>query len=294
MKYKNILIAFLLNLFFSIIEFVGGIYTNSVSIMSDAIHDLGDTFSIGISLILERVSKRKPDNKYSYGYVRYSVLGGFITTIILVIGSLFVIVSSISRIFNPVDINYDGMIIFSILGIIINFLAAYFTHGGKSINQKAVNLHMLEDVLGWVVVFIGSLLIKYTDIKMIDSIMSMGIALFILVSAFRNLKEIMDLFLERVPNGVSIDELKEHIMKIDGVVDVHHIHVWSIDGYNNYATLHVVTKDKNVSLIKNKVREEMLEHGIVHTTIEIEDGVCECDNCECIVNVCEEHHHHHH
>ena len=189
---KNILTAFILNISFSIFELIGGIFTNSISIISDAVHDFGDALSIGISLILEKISKKKPDEKYTYGYARYSVLGALITTIVLTIGSIFVILGGINRILNPKPINYDGMIIFAIFGVVINFLAAYFTREGNSINQKAVNLHMLEDVLGWVVVLIGSILMKFTNISLVDSIMSIGIAIFILINAFKNLKDILD------------------------------------------------------------------------------------------------------
>ena len=295
MGYKKIMIAFLLNILFSIIEIIGGVITNSVSIMSDAIHDFGDALSIGISLLLEKISKKKPNDKYTYGYIRYSILGALIMTIILTIGSILVIISSINRLFNPVIINYDGMIVFAILGVIINFCAAYFTKGGKSMNQKAVNLHMLEDVLGWALVLVGSILMKYTDIRFIDSVMSIGIALFILINSFKNLKEIIDLFLEKVPNNISVEELREHIMEIKGVIDVHHIHVWSMDGYNNYSTMHVVVEGKtDVVKIKNKIREEMLEHEIVHTTIEIENDDFECNNHDCEVLVDTEIHHHHH
>lgn len=191
--------------------------------------------------------------------------------------------SGVDRIINPVKINYNGMIIFAIFGVIVNFLAAYFTRDGDSINQKSVNLHMLEDVLGWVVVLIGSILMRFSDISIIDPIMSICVALFILFNAFRNFKEILDLFLEKIPNGVSIDELTEHIKKIKGVIDVHHIHVWSIDGNANYSTMHVVALG-DIKNIKNKIREEMEEHGIVHTTIEIEEDIDECSSVECNVS----------
>ena len=146
---KNILIAFVLNLVFSLIEIAGGLFTNSVAILSDAIHDFGDAFSIGFSYFLERKSKKKPDETYTYGYLRYSVLGAFITTIILTIGSIVVLTGAIFRIIHPVSLHYEGMILLAILGIVINFLAAYKTREGDSLNQKAVNLHMLEDVLNW-------------------------------------------------------------------------------------------------------------------------------------------------
>lgn len=291
---KNILIAFILNISFSIFELIGGIFTNSISIMSDAVHDFGDALSIGISLILEKISKKKPDEKYTYGYARYSVLGALITTIVLTVGSIFVMLGGINRILNPVAINYDGMIIFAIFGVVINFLAAYFTREGDSINQKAVNLHMLEDVLGWVVVLIGSILMKFTNISLVDSIMSIGIAIYILINAFKNLKDILDLFLEKTPKNISIEKIKKHLLEIKEIVDVHHIHIWSMDGVTNYSTMHIITEDQNIKELKNKIREEMNELGISHTTIEIEYKNDNCDEKECEVKINNEVHHHHH
>ena len=291
---KNILTAFILNLSFSIFELIGGIFTNSISIISDAVHDFGDALSIGISLILEKISKKKPDEKYTYGYARYSVLGALITTIVLTVGSIFVILGGINRILNPVAINYDGMIIFAIFGVVINFLAAYFTREGDSINQKAVNLHMLEDVLGWVVVLIGSILMKFTNISLVDSIMSIGIAIYILINAFKNFKDILDLFLEKTPKNISIEKIKKHLLEIKEIIDVHHIHIWSMDGVTNYSTMHIITEDQNIKELKNKIREEMNELGISHTTIEIEYKNDNCDEKECEVKINNEVHHHHH
>lgn len=297
MKYeKNILIAFILNILFSIFELVGGIFTNSISIMSDAVHDFGDALSIGISLILEKISKKQPNEKYTYGYIRYSVLGAFITTTVLTLGSIFVIVGGVNRIFNPEQINYNGMIIFAIVGVVVNFLAAYFTREGDSLNQKAVNLHMLEDVLGWIIVLIGSIMMKFTDISLIDSFMSIGIAIFILINALGNLKNILDLFLEKIPNDITIDEIKKHLSEIDGVNSVHHIHIWSMDGNCNYATMHVVTNSKDVNKLKKLIKAEMMGHGIAHTTIEIEEKGDHCDdiNCNVKMNTKFGHYHHHH
>ncbi|MBQ2836394.1 MAG: cation transporter [Clostridia bacterium] len=289
---KKILIAFLLNMSFSIFELIGGIFTNSVAIISDAVHDFGDSISIGISYFLEKKSKKKPDSKYTFGYTRYSILGAFITNAILITGSVLVIINAIKRIINPVEINYDGMIIFAIFGVIVNFLAAHFTKEGDSLNQKAVNLHMLEDVLGWVVVLIGAIVIKFTEINVIDAIMSIGVAIFILIHAIKSFKSIVDLFLEKTPNGIEIEELKEHLQKIENVKDVHHIHVWSMDGFNNYATMHIVTDLKDTKNLKDEIKEELKEHGISHTTIEIEETGYECNETECTVE--EQHHHGHH
>jgi len=289
---KNILIAFLLNISFSIIELVGGLFTNSVAILSDSVHDLGDALSIGISYFLEKKSKRHADNKHTYGYIRYSVLGGVITTTILLVGSILVIIGAIKRLFNPVEVNYNGMIIFAVIGIILNSIAAYVTKEGDSINQKSVNLHMLEDVLGWVVVLLGAIIMRFTDVRIIDSIMSIGVSLFILIHSLKNLKKVLDLFLEKTPEDVDIEEIKHHLLEIKGVDDVHHIHVWSIDGFNNYATMHIVSKSKNIEKIKKDIREELMEHNICHAILETEEEGC--GDKECHVEFRKVSHHHHH
>lgn len=290
---KNILIAFILNLAFSILEFIGGAFTNSVAIISDSVHDMGDAMSIGVSYFLEKKSKKKPDEKHTYGYIRYSVLGSTITTVILLVGSILVIYNSILRIINPVEINYDGMIIFAIVGVIINFAAAYFTREGDSLNQKSVNLHMLEDVLGWVVVLIGAILMRIFDITYIDPILSICVAIFILVNAYKNFKSILDVFLEKTPNSIDISELKEHLNEIDEVIDVHHIHVWSMDGFTHFATMHVTAKE-NCKEVKDKIREELKEHGIGHVTIELESEDENCCSKNCVIEANTEGHHHHH
>ena len=297
MKSQNrILIAFLLNLIFAVFEFIGGALTGSVAIISDSVHDLGDSVSIGLSYILEKKSKKKPDDKYTFGYLRYSVLGSLIMTIILIVGSLFVIIHACERIIHPVEINYNGMLIFSVLGIAVNLAAAIFTHKGESLNQKAVNLHMLEDVLGWGVVLIGAVIMKFTDITYIDPIMSIGVAIFLIVNSFKNFKEILGIFFEKIPDGIDITELKHHLKEIDGVIDVHHFHVRTIDGYNHIATLHVVTSS-DPATIKKAVKGELSEHGISHTTVEIETPEEECEDLVCKPNQNEHSHnhsHHHH
>ncbi len=295
---RKILIAFVLNFVFSIIEFVGGAITASVAIMSDAVHDLGDAMSIGISYFLEKKSKKQPDKTYTYGYARFSVMGSVITTVILLVGSVAVIYNAVLRIISPVEINYNGMIIFALVGAVVNFLAAYFTSGGHSLNQRAVNLHMLEDVLGWVVVLVGAVVMKFTDISVIDPLMSIGVALFILINALKNLKEVLDLFLAKIPHGIEVEEIEEHICRIDGVRGVHHIHIWSMDGHNNYATMHIVA-DGDAHELKHRIREELHEHGIGHATLEFEAEGEHCHEEHCHVEFDESaghshgHHHHH-
>lgn len=290
---KNIFLAFILNLAFSIFEFVGGIFTGSVAIISDAIHDIGDATSIGIAFFLEKKSKKQPDEKYTYGYTRYSIIGSVITTLILLFGSVMVIYNAIVRIINPTEINYNGMIVFAIVGVLVNFVAALLTREGDSLNQKAVNLHMLEDVLGWVVVLIGAIVMRFTNFYILDPLMSIGVAIFIFVNAIKNLKEVLELFLEKVPHNIDVNELKEHIGKIDGVLNIHHIHIWSMDGHNNYATMHIVAEGDSHN-IKKQIREELNEHGIGHVTLEIEAKNEQCHEEHCHIEFTSSTHHHHH
>ncbi len=291
---KNILIAFLLNLFFAVFELIGGILIGSVAILSDALHDTGDAVSIGFSFFLEKKSRKGADERNTYGYRRYSLLGGVITTLILIGGSLFVIYHAVLRIINPVPIHYDGMILFAVIGVAVNLLAAYFTREGGSLNQRAVNLHMLEDVLGWAAVLVGAIIMRFTDLALLDPLLSIGVSLFILVTALRPLAAGVNVFLEKAPSEISHEELKAHLTAIDGVLGVHHIHLWSLDGQSHMATLHLVI-DGDAPAIKQAVREELRAHGIAHATLETEapGEECRCPVCR-DVSLPKGHHHHHH
>ena len=290
---KNILFAFILNLTFSIFEFLGGIFTGSVAILSDAVHDIGDALSIGIAFFLERKAKKQPDPTHTYGYARYSVLGSAITTLILIIGSTLVIYNAVNKIINPTEIHYERMIIFAVFGVCVNLIAALLTREGVSLNQKAVNLHMLEDVLGWLVVLIGAIVMRFTDFYILDPLMSIAVAAFILITAVKNLREIIDIFLEKTPRGICLSEVKKRLEKIEGVLNAHHLHVWSMDGYNHYATVHIVT-NANPHEIKHHVRDELKEHGIIHATVELETESEHCHEKDChveLTHICTHHHH---
>lgn len=295
---KKILMAFLLNLFFSAIEFVGGTFTGSVAIISDSVHDLGDCLSIGISFFLEKISRKSPNKKYNYGYLRFSVLGGILQSAILLSGSILIIYNGVVRLINPIPINYNGMIILAVFGAAINLFAAYFTSGKASLNQRTVNLHMLEDVLGWLVVLIGAIIMRFTDITFLDSVLSIGVAIFIGINAVKNLVEALNLFLMKTPQNIDTDELEAHILKIDGVISVHHMHIWSVDSLSHLATLHVVAKE-DFERIKKQIKEELRKHGISHSTIETEKPNEVCIDTDCTGLINDEHshghiHHHHH
>ena len=222
---RNILIAFLLNLGFSIFEFFGGIFTGSVAILSDAVHDLGDALGIGVSWFLEHKSRRQADSTYTYGYARFSVLGSVFTCGILLLGSVGVIVSAVGRLMNPVPIHYDGMILFAVVGVAVNLTAAFVTREGESLNQKAVNLHMLEDVLTWVVVLVGAVVMRYTDLSVLDPLVSIAVAVYIFVHAIGHLRAAVDIFLEKVPAGYSVAAIHHRVEEIEGVTHPHHIHI---------------------------------------------------------------------
>ena len=294
---RKILVAFVLNLGFAVFELIGGLWTGSVAILSDAVHDLADAVSIGLSYGLERISKKQPDDRYTYGYGRFSALGGFITTAILLFGSVAVIINAVRRLFHPTPIHYDGMILFAVVGVAVNLLAAYMTRGGDSINQKAVNLHMLEDVLGWIVVLAGAVVMRFTDLAFIDPLMSIGVALFIFINALHNLEEVLALFLQKVPENVSVEQLHHQVSHVAGVLDVHHIHLWSMDGNILSATMHIVT-DKDPCETKLAVRAALKELGIDHTTLEVELEGETCQETSCVIHSCDHdhhgHHHHHH
>lgn len=292
---RSILTAFALNMAFAVFEFVGGLVTGSVAILSDALHDLGDAASIGISCLLEKKSRRGPDEAYTYGYARYSVLGGLITSLVLLLGSCAVIANAVARLRSPTEINYDGMILFAAFGVCVNFLSVLLTRGGKSLSERAVNLHMLEDVLGWGVVLIGALVMRVTDLALIDSLLSIAVAVFILLHAVGHAREGLCIFLERAPVTPTVAEVLSHVMQIDGIIDVHHVHLWTLDGRCAYATLHAVVEGEPQA-IKDKIRKELAYVGILHVTVELEARGEVCPERGCAARECEPHnnHAHHH
>lgn len=287
---KNMIIAFVLNLTFAIIELIGGILTNSVSILSDSIHDLGDSISIGISLILDKISKKKPNEKYTYGYGRYSVLGAMINLFVLIVGTTIVLYTAIPRLLHPQAIHYEGMIGLAVLGIFVNGIGAFKTTHSEKISSKVISLHLLEDVLGWIAVLFVSIAMKIFELPILDPILSIGISIFILYNVFKNFKSILNVFLEKTPKNVNISEIKSSILEMKDVIDIHHIHVWSMDGENNYLTAHVVLKDGisniEISHIKGIIKHKLEHLNIQHSTLEFEGNFekCEHDNCEAEFN----------
>jgi cobalt-zinc-cadmium efflux system protein len=276
----NIKIAFFLNLSFTFIEIAGGLWTNSLAITSDALHDLGDSISLGLSWFLERYSLKRKDERYSYGYRRYSLLAALITGLILIAGSIYILSEAIPRIFNPEQSNAKGMLLFALLGMLVNGIAVLRVRRGKSLNERIVFLHLIEDVLGWAAVFTISIIMIYRDIPILDPILSIIITLYISYRVFINLKKTFSIFLQAVPEGIDIKEIEKKLLKIDNVIDIHHTHIWSIDSINNVFTAHIIVKDditkEELNRIRKKVKRITQSLGLEHSTIEIE---CESEFC---------------
>ena len=295
---KNMKLAFLLNFFFAILEFIGGLYTNSISIMSDALHDLGDSIAIGTGIFFKSISLKKPNKKYTYGYGRYSIIGALINLIILSVGSILIIINSIPRLFEVEAVNHSGMLIFAILGILVNLIGAIKTSHSHDISEKVINLHLLEDLFGWILVLITSIVIGIWEMYILDPILSLILATFIIVNVIKNLINIMNIILEKIPTNIDVDKIKKEVLAIDGVIDIHHIHIWTIEGNYNYLTAHIYI-DKNITreeeeMLKKEIKHQLLHLNINHSTLEFETDICKEKECDTKLNIDVHHHHHHH
>ena len=171
--------AFALNVGFTIIEFAGGMLTNSTAIMADAVHDLGDSLSIGSAWILNRLAHKEASASFTYGYKRLSLLGALINGVVLILGSFWVLLQAIPRLFDPVMPAVEGMLGLAILGVAVNGFAAYKLSAGTTLNERVLNWHLLEDVLGWVAVLIVSIVLMFAEIPILDALLAVGFTLFI-------------------------------------------------------------------------------------------------------------------
>ena len=271
---SNIKLAFFLNLSFTIIEIVGGLLTNSIAILADALHDFGDSLSLGLSWGLEKYSKKKQTPKFSYGYKRFSLLAALINSIVLIVGSVFILSKVIPRLITPEPSNAAGMIFLAVLGILVNGMAVLRLKKGNSLNERVVSWHLLEDVLGWIAVLIVGTINMFVNVPILDPILAIVFTLFILFNILKNLKQISLVFLQGTPLGLDIKEVQKKIESIKEVMSLHDTHIWSLDGEHNILTTHIVV-DKNLSLsklcnLKKKVREVLESFNIHHITIEFE------------------------
>lgn len=271
---KNLKIAFFLNLGFTILEIIGGLYVNSVAIISDAVHDLGDSLSLGTAWYLDIKSRQKANDTFSFGYTRFSLLGALINSLVLILGSVYVIYEAVGRILEPEHSDAQGMMIFAIVGIAVNGYAAWKMSGGKSLNEKVVSWHLLEDVLGWVAVFVVAVILYFKDIHYLDPALSILITAYILWGVIKRLKETLFIFLQGVPDDISLSQIEQELLTVPHVESLHHTHIWSLEGEHHVFTTHLKIKEISalyqIVEVKKKVKSILESYPFRHFTIETE------------------------
>ncbi|MBZ6526893.1 cation transporter [Aerococcaceae bacterium DSM 111021] len=269
---KHMMIVFGINLMFSLIEAVFGLLFNSASILADAVHDFGDALSIGLAWMFQKISLKGSDSTFSYGYKRYSLLGALITSVVLMVGSVFMIIHSGEKFLDPEPVNYQGMLILAIFAIAANGVSAWIISKGSSHNESILSLHLLEDVLGWVGVLIVSIILHFTDWYFLDPLLSIGIALFILYKTIPEFMKVVRLFLQAVPDGIDGESLREEVQSVDNINGLSHFHLWSLDGEAHMMSMTVCTSSDSITVheqIKNNIRHILSAHNIAHSNIEI-------------------------
>lgn len=283
----NLFFAFLLNLFFAVVELVGGLFTGSVAILSDALHDLGDSISLAVAWRLQKLSEKGRDASFSYGYKRFSLLGALLISTILLIGSVFVIIAAVKRLSEPGEPKAGGMLLLAIFGLLVNGIAALRLKGGGSLNERAVMLHLMEDVLGWAAVLVVSVIMIFVDFPILDPILSLCITAWILYNVYGNLRDTFRVLLQGVPDMIDIESLKTEILSLPGVDSIHDVHLWTLDGESHVMTIHVVYEAKDFDSpqaifgLKESVRKKCNEYSIAHATIELDP-----DGCTCVMEKC--------
>ena len=285
---ERVRFAAFLNVTFAIVEVVGGLWTNSLAIFSDALNDFGDSIALIVSWLFERGARKSPDTRYTFGYQRLSLFSALFAASILIGGSIVIIIQAIPRFLNPEMVNAFGMVGFAVVGIIFNGVGFFLLKRGESINEKVLSWHLLEDVLGWVGVFIGGIIIYFWKFYLIDPIITVALTAFILYNVIKNLREAIRILLEGVPKHINLEVVKQNIQAVKGVLGIHDIHIWSLEGETDVFTAHVVLDDKTLKeqaeQTRQTIKETLLKHHIEHSTIELESQY------RCVGVVCEERH----
>lgn len=275
---KNILLAFALNASFALIEFVGGYLTNSVAIYSDALHDLGDSLALLFAYFAEKLSLKEADQKYTFGYRRFSVLAALINGLILLVGSVFIISEAIERFQNPEPIHAPGVLGLAILGIVVNGVAAYRMSKNSGMNSQMIKLHLLEDILGWCAVLVVSVVLLFKPWYFLDSVLSVLIAFMIISGVIRNLRNVTKIFLQAFPDTLNREEMIKDLVKINHVVDVHFLQGWSVDESSFNLTLHVKVDSelrmKEVDNLRVEIQKYLKKKHVLYSTIQFEGTDC--------------------
>jgi len=266
--------AFFLNVTFTIIEFIGGILTNSTAIMADAVHDLGDSLSIGFAWFLSKVSEKGSNSEFTYGYRRLSLFGALINGLVLIIGSVWVLTEAIPKLLQPEMPIVEGMIALAVFGVLVNGFAAYKLSKGKSLNERVLNWHLLEDVLGWVAVLIVSIVLLFVDWPILDPALSILFTLYILINVAKNLWHTIRLFLQAIPDKELSKSVYKTLIELKEVDSIHHLHLWSLDGEHHVLTAHLALQEalstQQQLELKKSIAERLSKFNLEHTTIELE------------------------
>ncbi len=280
---RRLAIAFLLNLAFTLLEIGGGLWTNSVAILTDAFHDGGDCLSLGLAWYLHRISQRQADAKLTYGYRRLSNVGALFTSVVLITGLSVVAWHALERLREPVEVYAPGMMGFAVIGVLMNGAAAWKLRGGHSLNERMATWHLLEDTLGWVAVLVGSAAMTLWDLPIIDPLLALSIAVFIIWNVFRNLKQVAMVFLQSAPSGFDRESVDRELSKIPGVIDSHHTHTWTLDGESHVFSTHLVmeasSSREQIVAAKQHIREQLGPDGFAHISVdvELEGEVCDTE-----------------
>lgn len=276
MARRNVFIAFLLNLVFSIIELIFGLLFKSSAILADAVHDFGDALAIGLSFVTERMSDKRADQNFSLGYKRFSLLGAMITSSILILGSVFLIVENFPKLFHPEVVNKEGMLILGVIAIIINVLASLVVHKGKTVNEAILILHFLEDILGWLAVILVSIVLRFTDWYFLDPLLSLVISAFILSKAVPKFWDNGKLFLNATPKELDFISLEAELLDLEGVENLNQLNVWTSDGLNHQAVVHICkTSHLTDQAVKEQIYTCLSSHHIQLLALEIDQDQTE-------------------
>lgn len=267
---KNLWIAFALNLTFVVIELIGGIWTGSTAILSDALHDFGDSIALGLSALIQRISKKQAHPKYNFGWKRLPIIGALINIIILGASTIYIISEAIPNLFNPTPVLSQGMIGIAIFGVIANGLAVFRMRGAKKILDRTVILHLLEDLLGWIAVLITAGIMAVTNWYWLDPLLSLVISGIMIKNIWSNTRVIIDIIL-----GATLDEdlkgrLQAEILQLaPEISSINKFQLWSLDGDEQVACLTIILQSEhNHEQIVAKIRSYLATQLIVETTIE--------------------------
>lgn len=272
MKTKHaVWLAFFLNLSYAIVEFIAGGIFGSSAVLADSVHDLGDAIAIGVSAFLETISNREEDSHYTLGYKRFSLLGALVTAVILMTGSVLVILENITKLFHPQPVNDEGILWLGIIAVSINVLASLVVRKGKTKNESILSLHFLEDTLGWVAVILMAIVLRFTDWYILDPLLSLVISFFILSKAIPRFWSTLKIFLDAVPEGVDIQQVKSDLEQLDHVASINQLNLWTMDGLEKNAIVHVCLKKvEHMEVCKEAIRAMLKDYGFQNITIEVD------------------------